>query len=219
MPTTPSAVLTVLHTPELLELILLALATPSTVPGTRTLLTSIPRVCHTFRAVLCSSLALRRALFFAPVADRGALRALNPPGQVPANSCTADALPRALVPAPNEFAVRRFRLGRFDEPDADYDGGYMPMVALRWIDESAAAEKEEAGAGGDGEPSWRRMLVAQPPPRRVEVVVYGTIMFQNVKAWVECEDGVTLGMLHDRCRELACGRGWQKRSMGWYFEL
>ncbi|OJD35151.1 uncharacterized protein BKCO1_1900095 [Diplodia corticola] len=241
-PSSPtSATTTVLHTTELLELILLSL-------DTRTLLTRAARVSRRFRDTTRASLPLRRALFLAPVADRGPLLPLNPPGAATANRCAPGELPRGLVPVANELVARTFRLGRYDEPDEDHDGGYMPMVAMKWLDEVGEGVGEErwwrkdSGAGGGGgggaaaaagsaedggsnivaatvTPTWRRMLISQPPPRRVEVLIYGTSMFQSVKAWVECEEGVTLGSLHDKCRELAYGRSWSKRTVGWFFEL
>ncbi|KAL1634841.1 hypothetical protein SLS58_010524 [Diplodia intermedia] len=190
-----AATTTVFNTTELLELILLSL-------DPRTLLTAAARVNRRFHDTLRASLPLRRALF---------------------------------------------RLGRYDEPDADHDGGYMPMVAMKALEEmsegwkrqeeerrrqrrikaaAAAAVSEEGEGDGnsviDGAaatPTWRRMLISQPPPRRVEVVIYGTSMFQSVKAWVECEEGVTLGLLYDKCQELSYGRSWSRRAVGWFFEL
>ncbi|KAB2580255.1 hypothetical protein BFW01_g12640 [Lasiodiplodia theobromae] len=241
---------TVLYTSELLELILQHL-------DTRTLLTSVTRVSRRWRDTAYLSLPLRRhALFLESVPDsaRGALLPLNPPGETTANRIKpGDALPRELQPVVNEFLLRTFRLGRYDEPDIDHDGGYMPMVAVKGLEQLAEAEEErrrrgsggaavvaaaaEAAAAGEekkrndegnaqcataaitGEPTWRRMLIIQPPPRRVEIVIYGSDMFQSVKAWVECQEGVTLGVLYDKCQEMVHGRGWRKRSMGWFFEL
>ncbi|KAK7726754.1 hypothetical protein SLS57_003315 [Botryosphaeria dothidea] len=212
-----SPVHAVLHTTELLELILLSLST--TLPGTQTLLATIPFVCSRWRATVATSLPLNRALFLTTVPNRGPQIELKPPGQLPANHCAPADLPRALQPVVNEFLVRRFRLGRFDEPDADFDGGYMPMVSMRWLYELREEWLRDKANDEEGGPSWKRMLIAQPPPRRVEIMVYGSSMFQTVKVWVECDEGVTLGMLHDKCQELARGRDWQKRTMGWYFEL
>ncbi|KKY19624.1 hypothetical protein UCDDS831_g05283 [Diplodia seriata] len=240
-----AAVTTVFNTTELLELILLSL-------DPRTLLTAATRVNRRFHDTLRASLPLRRALFLTPAADRGPLLPLNEPGTATANRCAPDALPRALVPIANDFLARKFRLGRYDEPDADHDGGYMPMVAMKALEEmsegwkrqeeerrrrqtrikatgtaaaTAAVSEEGEGDGNSvidvaaATPTWRRMLISQPPPRRVEVVIYGTSMFQSVKAWVECEEGVTLGLLYDKCQELSYGRSWSRRAVGWFFEL
>lgn len=212
---TSAAVADVLSTTELLEQILLSLPPRTLLPCTR--------VSRRWAATIASSHALQRALFLTPTPSRGALLPLNPPGQQTANRCSPADLPRALQPRVNELLIQRFRLGRFDEPDEDHDGGYMPMVSMRWFEELKveAVKAKEEGGEGDGmvEPSWRRMLMAQPPPRRVEIQVYGTSMWQTVKAWVECEGGVTLGLLHDECQRLTSGRDWRKRSMGWFFEL
>ncbi|GME43332.1 Peroxiredoxin OsmC-like protein [Neofusicoccum parvum] len=213
----PSAATAVFHTTELLELILLSLPLPSILTASR--------VCHNWRAAISSSLPLQRALFFTPTQNRGPMLKLDPPGQPPVNRRDPEDPPREIVPAANELLMKTFRLGRYDDPDPDHDGGYMPMVSMGWL-ENLRAEWEREGwgrgggmGGGAGEPSWRRMLVAQPPPRRVEITIYGTSMFQSVKAYVECEDGVTLGMMHDQCQQLIRGRPWSKRSMGWFFEL
>lgn len=195
-----SAAEQVFQTTELLELVFLFLDTAS--------LLTAASVCHHWRTVAASSLPIQRALFLQPALNRGPLLALGPPGELPANVCHANDLPRPLQPRANDLLIRKFRLGHYEPPDPDYDGGYMPMVSVRWLDGKEGAR-----------PSWRRMFLTQPPPRRVEILIDGTDMFQPVKAWVECADGVTAGMIYDKCHELVSGRPWGKRSMGWFFEL
>ncbi|GME35443.1 hypothetical protein GTA08_BOTSDO07490 [Neofusicoccum parvum] len=220
-PQASSTASSVFRTTELLELILLYLPCASILTASR--------VCRHWHAVVASSLSLQRALFLTPVPERGALLELGPLGALPVNHCNFSDLPRTLQPVVNDTCARKFRLGHFDEPDADYDGGYMPMVTMSWLEHSQERQKQEEKPGGEedvakvhggaGQPSWRRMLLAQPPPRRVEVMIYESDMFQLVKFWVECEDGVTFGMMYDKFRELVHGRSWGKRSMGWFFEL
>lgn len=209
------ATTSVLYTVELLEIILLSLPPESILTASR--------VCRRWNAVAASSLPVQRALFFSPVRNRGPLLKLTPPSTLPANYCESEDLPRALKPHINILLLKKFKLGHFDESDAEFDGGYMPTVSMRWLNELRKDSEQNPQAGkGDyngGQPSWRQMFLTQPPARRVEIMIYETSRFPLVRAWVESEDGVTLGAIHDECENLIHGRGWERRCMGWFFEL
>ncbi|KAH7052347.1 hypothetical protein B0J12DRAFT_70957 [Macrophomina phaseolina] len=221
-PTPTSSFHQIAHTTELLELILLALPHP-------TLLATAPRVCRHWRAVIASSLPLQRALFFAPIAERGPLLPLLPPGDnsgastPPGPSDGAhDGAGREEQerPAPNTLLIKKLRLGHYEAPDAEFDGGYMPMISMRWLVRVLGGASEEGRQGEEGpEESWKRMYLTQPPARRIEVLIDGTDMFQPVRGWVQDEGGVTAGTVWKKCVEMVAGRAWGKRSMCWFFEL
>ncbi|KAJ7093292.1 hypothetical protein B0H15DRAFT_831926 [Mycena belliarum] len=137
---------TVLATPELLALVLARLPM-------RDLLLRAPLVCKTWHATTLSP-DLQRALFFAPdprplsdsTSDSASESSSSEPPPV-RNPLLAELFPPFFVPRPPT---------RFDWPAA------RALTALPAASAPAAFARPDA--------SWRRMLVAQPPPRAVYVV-------------------------------------------------
>ncbi|KAK4227264.1 hypothetical protein QBC38DRAFT_478060 [Podospora fimiseda] len=183
--------LVLFSTIELLENILLQL-------DMRTLLTVAQRVHTHWRKVINTSPALQQHLFFRPIN--------TPCGSVPRviqNPLMASEFYpffRTWAPKENQtiWQHRDRILPLAYQPTAEIDSGilwgHLPGFTMM------ANNKRIHNAYTRPEASWRRMLVSQPPPRRIgRVKEWGRDeVFRNWdRKVVEVEDGLTMGDLYD----------------------
>ena len=166
----PTALATVLATPELLEAVLLQLPISD-------LLVTAQLINHHFHTAILSSCSLQEALFFRP---RSRLRT---------SSCVPNSLLRKKFPpffdpcADGEHSS----FGRFFASETQFED-------LEW---NRGPEKRKAYARKEA--SWRRMLVAQPPrtSMRVFETIVGQAGESNRVGRLEIEKGLRMGTLYD----------------------
>jgi hypothetical protein len=159
----------VLSTPELLEAILAEL-------DARTLLTSAQRVCRAWRAVVEACPRLQQQLFFRAERQPRRRRQQQPATSSPSSSSSARLSrvePRRLNPLLTAAFPPLFH------PPLTADGSQLPLAnrGVRLTAKSMLEKKLPVADMHDGRrrhrafvragASWRDMLVAQPPPRRV----------------------------------------------------
>ncbi|KAK8155192.1 hypothetical protein BKA80DRAFT_313232 [Phyllosticta citrichinensis] len=201
-----SAAHQVLSTIELLEQVLLQLPFQS--------LISAHQVCHIWNATIRHSTTLQRELFLAPVPCRRGKHQNASLKDVPLNHGDLKKSPRIVKPQLNKLLAKKFRLGILNDPEEDYDGGYMPMVSYGGdtiLRGDRAHDPKEA--------SWRKMLITQPPARRVEIAVFHVEDGLTEKDCVSDEEGVRMGQMVEWVEQRPWRRDLKRRSMGWYFEL
>ncbi|OCK73612.1 hypothetical protein K432DRAFT_430496 [Lepidopterella palustris CBS 459.81] len=178
----PTAQTRVLSTPELLEIILLAL-------DTRSLLLA-QRISTHFLAVITLSPRIQHKLFFRP---RPVSSKLFPhhisPSPSPSTETSWILNPLLALHFPLFFLPKH--------PSSWYDlPTYDSFGLLPWAESEELRERFMRP-----EASWRRMLVTQPPSTRLGVVktVSSRGRERGVAGWVEAEGdrGVTMAMLYD----------------------
>ena len=172
----------VIHIPELLQSILILLPL-------RSLLLS-QRVCRTFKLLIDSSPSLQRALYFRPAPSASFRRQER-------NHLLAEVFapwfPSTTRPV---TGMRRRDLRNPDWNSSNRPGTHTERQDLRNLDWNSSDEKREAYMRSGA--SWRRMLVAQPPLRKLAVYrgVHAKLDDSLDRAEVTC-DGITMGLLVD----------------------